>query len=56
MIWSVNEMIATLSSYLALQVGALIFTSTPSGVGPIRAGETVRCTIADVAPLEIHFA
>jgi fumarylpyruvate hydrolase len=56
MIWSVNEIIATLSTFVTLQGGDLIFTGTPSGVGPIRTGETVRCAIAGVAPLEIHFA
>jgi fumarylpyruvate hydrolase len=55
MIWSVPEIIATLSSYVALQPGDLIFTGTPSGVGPIRRGERVRGMLAGAAPIEISF-
>lgn len=56
MIWSVPEIIATLSTYVTLAPGDLIFTGTPSGVGPIRRGETVEATIAGMAPLIVHFA
>ena len=56
MIWSVPEIIATLSTYVALAAGDLIFTGTPAGVGPIRPGETVRGTIDGVEPVEVRFA
>jgi fumarylpyruvate hydrolase len=55
MIWSVAEIIATMSTYVALAPGDLIFTGTPAGVGAIRPGETVRASIADVAAVEIAF-
>ncbi len=38
MIWSVAEIIATLSTYVAWAPGDLIFTGTPAGVGPIPPG------------------
>ncbi len=56
MIWSVAEAIAVLSTYVELAPGDLIFTGTPAGVGPIRAGERVRATIAGLEPLEVAFA
>lgn len=53
MIWSVAEIIAVLSTYVALAPGDLIFTGTPAGVGPIKPCETVRATIAGVPPDEV---
>lgn len=55
MIWSIADIIATLSAYVELAPGDLIFTGTPAGVGPIRRGETVRGIIADLEPIEITF-
>jgi fumarylpyruvate hydrolase len=55
MIWSVAEIIAALSTYVELAPGDLIFTGTPSGVGPIKRGQTVRALIAGIEPLEITF-
>ena len=55
MIWSVAEIIATLSTYVELRGGDLIFTGTPAGVGPIRAGEAVRATLEGVDALEVRF-
>ncbi|MEH3105870.1 MAG: fumarylacetoacetate hydrolase family protein [Sphingomonas fennica] len=55
MIWTVPEIIATLSTYVALAAGDLIFTGTPAGVGPIRPGETVRATIAGLEPVAVTF-
>ncbi|TXC71472.1 fumarylacetoacetate hydrolase family protein [Sphingomonas ginsenosidivorax] len=56
MIWSVAEVIAVLSTYVELAAGDLIFTGTPAGVGPIRAGERVRAEIAGLEALEVGFA
>jgi fumarylpyruvate hydrolase len=56
MIWSVPEIIATLSTYVELAPGDLIFTGTPAGVGPIRRGQSVRATIDGFEPLEVTFA
>lgn len=56
MIWSVPEIIATLSTFVELAPGDLIFTGTPAGVGPIQRGQTVRATIDGFEPLEVTFA
>lgn len=42
MTWSVPEVISMLSNEFHLQPGDLILTGTPSGVGPIVAGDTIR--------------
>jgi fumarylpyruvate hydrolase len=55
MIWGVAEIIAHLSTYVAVAAGDLIFTGTPAGVGPIQRGESVRGTIVGVDPIEVTF-
>ena len=55
MIWSVADIIAFLSTYVAAAAGDLIFTGTPAGVGPIRRGEQVRGTIDGIDPIEVTF-
>ena len=56
MIWSVADIIAFLSVYVAVAAGDLIFTGTPAGVGPIQRGERVQGAIAGVDPVEVTFA
>ncbi len=53
MIWSVPEIIATLSHAWELRAGDLIFTGTPSGVGALQRGDAIVAEIAGLAPL--HF-
>jgi fumarylpyruvate hydrolase len=55
MIWSVADIIAFLSTYVAVAAGDLIFTGTPSGVGPIERGQCVRGSIAGIDPIEVTF-
>jgi fumarylpyruvate hydrolase len=53
MIWSVPEIIVQLSKNFQLVPGDLIFTGTPSGVGPIVAGDKVRGTIEGLEEVEL---
>jgi fumarylpyruvate hydrolase len=55
MIWNVADIIATLSTYVTLAAGDLIFTGTPAGVGPIQRGEKLRGVIAGIEPVEVTF-
>jgi fumarylpyruvate hydrolase len=48
MIWSVPEIIATLSTYVTLAAGDLIFTGTPAGIGPLFVGDRVEMRIEGV--------
>jgi len=52
MIWSVDEVIAELSTYYKLEAGDLIFTGTPAGVAPVVKGDDVRCSVARLEPLQ----
>ena len=52
MIYSVAEIVAFASQSLTLLPGDLILTGTPSGVGPIRAGDELIATIGDWPPLQ----
>jgi fumarylpyruvate hydrolase len=42
MVWDVPHIIAALSKLYELQPGDLIFTGTPSGVGPLKPGDRVE--------------
>ena len=41
MIFPVNKLIEEVSKYFTLKIGDLIFTGTPSGVGPVAIGDTL---------------
>ncbi|MFZ6992943.1 fumarylacetoacetate hydrolase family protein [Curtobacterium sp. RRHDQ66] len=47
-IWSVAEVVATLSRFVALAPGDLVMTGTPDGVGPIDRGAVLHGTIDGV--------
>lgn len=53
LIWNVAEIIADLSTYVALAPGDLIFTGTPEGVGPVQRGDRLLGSIAGLEDLEI---
>lgn len=54
MTWSTDEVISELSTYCKLEVGDLIFTGTPAGVGPLVRGDDVECSVAGLETL--HFS
>jgi fumarylpyruvate hydrolase len=54
MIWSVPEIIHHLSALWELQAGDLIFTDTPSGVGPCGPGDRLEALVGGLAPLEVN--
>jgi fumarylpyruvate hydrolase len=51
LIWSVPEVIATISRSMELKAGDLIFTGTPAGVGPIVAGDVVTGGVQGVGEI-----
>lgn len=53
LIWSVNEVIANLSTLFALQPGDLIFTGTPEGVAAVVAGDTMVGEITGLPTLTV---
>ena len=53
MIWSVSEIIGELGRLFTLCPGDLIFTGTPSGVGPVKRGDHLHAEIAGVGTLDV---
>lgn len=47
MIFGVDELISYISQYFTLKTGDLIFTGTPSGVGPLRRNDHLIAWIGD---------
>ena len=55
MIWSVPEIISHLSTYFELLAGDLIFTGTPEGVGPVKAGDVITGGADGIAEIAVRF-
>ena len=53
MIWSVPEVIAQLSKQVTLEPGDLIYTGTPSGVGPVVPGDVITAHIDRLPTLTV---
>lgn len=51
MIFSIPTLIATISRYMTLEVGDLISTGTPAGVGNLQPGDTVEVEIDGIGTL-----
>jgi len=47
MVFSISQQISFLSSMIPLMSGDLIFTGTPSGVGPIHSGDSLELGIGE---------
>ncbi len=45
MLFKVDRLINYVSQYMTLKIGDLIFTGTPVGVGAVKAGDNIRCTL-----------
>ncbi len=50
MIWSIPEAVSILSQFYCLKPGDLVFTGTPSGIGPLHVGDVVRAKCDDILP------
>jgi acylpyruvate hydrolase len=53
MIFSIDQIIAYVSKYMTLKIGDYIFTGTPSGVGPVHAGDTLEGFIGEKSMYKI---
>jgi fumarylpyruvate hydrolase len=56
MIWSCAEIVSKLSRLYRLETGDLIYTGTPSGVGPLWPGDQIECGIEGVGKLSVKIA
>ena len=53
LILNVGELIAWGSSFYTLHPGDVILTGTPQGVGPVKAGDTMRATIERIGAMQV---
>ena len=54
-IWTVPEQISHLSRLITLQPGDLVFSGTPAGVGPIKAGDKLEGHVDEVGDLVVTY-
>ena len=52
MIFSIAEIFEFVSGIMTLKAGDVIITGTPSGVGPMKAGDRIRIAIEGIGELE----
>jgi 2-keto-4-pentenoate hydratase/2-oxohepta-3-ene-1,7-dioic acid hydratase in catechol pathway len=52
MIFSIQQIIAFVSSVMTVEPGDLILTGTPAGVGPLEPGDRVNISIENIGELE----
>ncbi|MDE5852142.1 MAG: fumarylacetoacetate hydrolase family protein, partial [Alistipes sp.] len=45
MLFTVDRLIATVSRYMTLRMGDLLYTGTPAGVGPVQRGDNLCATL-----------
>lgn len=53
MILPVDDGISRLSKYVTLKPGDLIYTGTPSGIGPVRRGDVLDCSVEGIGHLKV---
>ena len=53
MIWSVAEVVSSLSGFFELCPGDLIYSGTPAGVGPLKQGDKLKGEVENLAKLNI---
>jgi fumarylpyruvate hydrolase len=53
MIWKTPEIIAYLSHFFTLHPGDLIFTGTPSGVGPVQRGDKIAAGVEGIGEISV---
>jgi acylpyruvate hydrolase len=54
MIFTVDKIIAYVSKYFTLNIGDMIFTGTPAGVGPVNGGDTLEGYLQGRKVLEVE--
>ena len=52
MIFDIPSLVSWVSDYFTLEVGDLILTGTPSGVGPVKPGDVIECGITGVTTMK----
>lgn len=54
LIWKIDEIIAKLSEQYELQPGDIIMTGTPAGVGSVKSGDLLDCSVEGLSPMQVR--
>lgn len=54
LVYSVRRLIAYASETYTLYPGDILFTGTPHGVGPVTAGDEIKCAISGIGEMRVH--
>jgi len=54
MIFNFDQVVAHISNYFSLNIGDLIFTGTPAGVGECVVGDELEAFIEDDSMMELE--
>jgi len=54
LIFKFDELVSHISKYFTIQLGDLIFTGTPAGVGSVQKGDKLECFIGQTKMLECN--
>ncbi len=54
MLYSVDEIISYISRFFTLKTGDLLYTGTPSGVGPVHIGNNLEGWLEERKVLDLH--
>ncbi len=54
MIFFFDKLISYVSGFITLKIGDLIFTGTPSGVGPVKIGDRLQGYLNDKLLLDFY--
>jgi len=52
MIFNINQIISYISKFITLKLGDIIYTGTPSGVGPVKIGDRLEAWLEDKKMLD----
>ena len=55
MIFSVEDIISALSQRVQIMPGDIILTGTPSGVGEVKSGDTIRVSVTGLPPVTVSY-
>jgi len=56
MVFTVQQLVAFVTSIMTLNPGDIIMTGTPAGVGPLNEGDVVECTGEGIGTLTNRIA
>lgn len=56
MFFTIAAVIAHASQVMTLEPGDVLLTGTPSGVGPLQAGDALEIEVAEIGTLRVHVA